>query len=144
MPGNAWSRLGWFRNRDLTGGRRQVDDFTDSPDNTTRIGRMLAAENVLSLAARYPGDYDAMVGYSAEEYEWKRLPFGDVPTAVQGLCLLNCYEYQSCEHDEWRMSEAYQFCDALRHALIHFLPGYQAAPWGWPVERSSRLHLVRP
>jgi hypothetical protein len=42
---------------------------------------------------------------------------------------LDCYEYQSCEHDGWDDSATKRFCNSLRHSLTASLPGYNAAPW---------------
>ena len=48
---------------------------------------------------------------------------------------LRCYEYQSCEHDKWKKSEAFRMCEA---AIAHFAQvaidveireAYERAPW---------------
>ena len=48
---------------------------------------------------------------------------------------LQCYEYQSCEHDKWKKSEAFRMCEA---AIAHFAQvaidveireAYERAPW---------------
>lgn len=44
------------------------------------------------------------------------------------LKAIACYEYQSCEHSEWKTSEAFTFCRSLE--AIRALPGYEEAPWG--------------
>ena len=43
---------------------------------------------------------------------------------VKILAAINCYEYQACEHPEWKTSEARDFCEALRDRMIRMLPGY--------------------
>jgi hypothetical protein len=104
-------------------------------DELNRVGQMLVDENVRSVIGRYPdtlhgGDIPGPVDpYYARPYilqESER----DVP-AVELLKLIDCYEHQACEHDEWKTSEACTFCDDLRCAAIMKLRGYQAAPWGW-------------
>lgn len=65
-----------------------------------------------------------------DEYRHERA--GRVPTPVETLSILACYEYQSCEHDGWAESEAKRFCEALQGAAIRALPGYDDAPWEWP------------
>lgn len=88
-----------------------------------RVGVMLWAENFKSVGHRY--------GESATEtklYEFER--FAGPVEPVQVLKAVACFEYQSCEHDEWERSEAHAFCEALRHAAINRLPGYEAAEWG--------------
>jgi len=103
-------------------------------DNASTIGEMLLQENVKSVSYRYedseitnlPGKVNA---------EWI-IPFiyrytYAVPTAVEVIKIIQCYEYQSCEHDEWELSSAKSFCDALTKAQFDRLPGYDDAPWGW-------------
>jgi hypothetical protein len=115
-------------------------------DAATRIGKILLRENAESMAYRYnmkdlDNDADGgtrsieYLGYLAlaDEYKysindngkpWRVLP------AVAILKAIDSYEYQSCEHPEWKESEARHFCDALRHSLIERLPGYeQAETW---------------
>lgn len=103
-------------------------------EQADEIGRMLWAENVRSVQGRYPdtvegGVYPGPNDFSAAEvfaYRWQRT---ETLSPVEGLSIIGCYEYQSCEHDEWHTSEAYAFCDALRKRLIHQLPGMEFAPW---------------
>jgi hypothetical protein len=83
---------------------------------------MLWNENAKSVASRYrdaPPEPFPGRGQAAQR-----------PTIVEGLKLIACYEYQSCEHDGWEQSNARQLCRELRSELIHALPGYDEAPWG--------------
>lgn len=48
---------------------------------------------------------------------------------VEVLKALQSYEYQSCETEDWEQTDAYHYCEALRHYLINRLPGYRAAEW---------------
>lgn len=95
------------------------------------IGRMLWAENLASVAHRYPGDMSGSrpgpVGFAdadVETYRWE--PVRDVergPLAV--LSVLATYEYQSGENVmRWDHSEARRYCDALRKAAIQRIRGY--------------------
>ena len=101
-------------------------------ETADEIGEMLWAENVASVARRYGGDdvsdLPGPVELSREAYHFDQLP-GDVEP-VKVFKILDCYEYQSCEHGGWRASPALAFCDALRRACCRSLPGYEAAPWG--------------
>ena len=111
------------------------------------LGQMLWAENVASVEHRYPDSDGELPGKYVEESpapglavvrlpEWVagyRYPLGSVlksRPAVEVLKLIDCYEYQSCEHPEWAESEARSFCHDLRSRMIGQLPGYDAAPWG--------------
>ncbi len=99
------------------------------------VGRAILAENVASVTHRYPDDKPEELpgpngAYWLGEYLYSPLG-GRTPTPIEGLKLINCYEYQSCEHPEWESSKAKEFCDRLRHQLISLLPGYDEAPWDW-------------
>jgi hypothetical protein len=102
------------------------------------VGAMLVAENLASIHHRYPDTCEGGVVPGPHDAYWTRAYLfaqaRPVPTAVEALKLIDCYAYQSCEHPGWPASEAYSFCDALRHALVGVLDGYSAAPWGWPPE----------
>lgn len=109
---------------------------TDAAD---RIGRILALENAASVLYRYP-DHDnseyvpAWTTDGSFVWELGRA----TPDALQGLKIIACYEYQSCEHPGWGTSEAKRFCDALRLHLIPQLKGYDEAPWEWDAEAVAR------
>lgn len=86
------------------------------------IGDDLLAENIASIRARYGAE-------AASDPE----PFRPGPvrhlTTIEALKAVQCYEYQSCEHDAWEASRARKFCSALTFALVTQLPGYDAARW---------------
>ncbi|HCG01491.1 MAG TPA: hypothetical protein DEV93_13215 [Chloroflexi bacterium] len=103
--------------------------------STAAIGRMLIDENLRSIHARYPDTVDGGQVPGPFESYWEQ-PYSCpimLPTvdAVQVLKAIDCYEYQSCEHDGWETSTARAFCDALRGAMIHRLPGYEEAQWDY-------------
>lgn len=89
--------------------------------NAEDVASMLYDENVASVRYRYAdADTSGMVPPVA--------PFtiSDITRArrlsvVDALCALSSLEYQSCEHPEWKTSEALRFCEALRHSLCNFL-----------------------
>ena len=124
-------------------------DFEKSPTLTVetadRVGQMLLDENVKSVMARYD-DCEVTNLPGRTNAEWL-IPFEFVYTleritAIETLSILACYEYQSCEHDGWKDSEAKCFCDALRKNAINRLPGYDEAPWEWtewPQETLRRI-----
>lgn len=120
----------------------RVVDFTTADE----IGRTVWNENAVSVRTRYPdlysggeypgadADFDASTPH---EYTFSNVAPMHRPSAVEALKLIDCYEYQSCEHPGWRESAARRFCDALRGALITALPGYAEAPWEWADRRVS-------
>lgn len=106
-------------------------------ENADDVGQMLVAECVRSVAHRYPDCAPQLGGlpgpceaYYLEPYQFVPLR-GRVEPSV-ALKAIACYRYQSCEHPEWNISEAYQFCDALEQAAIWALPGMDQAP-GWEI-----------
>ena len=120
-------------NRDVCWRDAQGAWWTFTPVAASAIGAMLLHECIASVQHRYPDvPVDKLPGAIAEHWEpYRYTPLGRVPTPVQGLKLIDCYEYQSCEHPGWLESEAYRFCQALHANLIRRLPGYEEAPWEW-------------
>lgn len=118
-PDSAWYRIYW--------GSRSLDHET-----AQRTARMLADACVASVKYRYPDDTDDTLPGPMDHY-WTDADLvfdihGARPlTAIEGLKALDGFGYQSCELPTWRESEAYQFCDSLRGALIATLPGYSDA-----------------
>lgn len=125
---------------------RQLPRWGDTPwsDDPDELGRMLWGECLKSVSSRYPrdgdGEWPGPAGLTrAEIAGYTYTP----PTRTAGgetgapaydhatlLKAIDCYEYQSSEHDGWRKSIARKLCGALRDHLIGTLPGYSAAPWG--------------
>ena len=110
---------------------REVD-----PDDLPKIGQRLWEENHRSFRHRYPKHAVQCPEYTYTAVKWPASPSesGDVRAftcALGAVCkLLDCYEYQSCEHPEWPESLAYGVCQRLRAAVCAALPGYKQTPWG--------------
>lgn len=103
----------------------------------SEAGRMLWAENVASVQARYPDTVEAghpgptrFGVHDVAVYRFRRFPGPLDPVGV--LKSIACYQYQSCEHDGWLASQAYQFCESLTQKTIGRPPGHDAANWGPP------------
>ncbi len=107
-------------------------------DRAAEVANMLWMENVKSVAHRY-GDAGGLPGpkdqnYTVRPHHFKR----DIPIEittfdpVQVLKSIACYSYQTCEHEGWPVSEAHEFCRALKSCAIHALPGFEEANWGAP------------
>ena len=103
-------------------------------ESANEVGRMLWRENVRSIESRYPdtaesGDYPGPVDfdpYGVEEYVYTAPGFS--PTPGETFKALGCFEYQSCETDDWRDSEAFRFCQSLAELVAASL---YDGPWGW-------------
>lgn len=125
------------------GGYGQANWYSIYFDNPSRkldyesahvLGEMLVKENLSSIHSRYPDTIDnpddtpgPIEQYWLEQYKF---PIHTKPlTVVQALKAIHCYEYQSCEHDEWESSQARRFCEGLTSRLIGCLPGYEQAEW---------------
>ncbi len=103
-------------------------------DQADRIGQMLMRENRLSVNHRYAESEVEDI------YVFDRTLASVSVDPVVILKAIACLEYQSCEHPGWKASEAYFFCQALRHRMIRRIPGYEEAPW----EILSRKQYVQP
>ena len=122
--------------------RHPVDDETiDS------IGQMLLDENVKSVMYRYKdSQLTDLPGKTDAEYI---IPFKYIVelsslSGIQIIKLIQCLEYQSCEHPEWKTSEAYAFLEALIRRQFDRIPGYDDAKWEWtePIENYKNIWRV--
>lgn len=140
MPGHDGLR--WYHGDRL--------HYLRDADDAARVGRMLWDANRASVQARYPDtiatwpeNAPGEVGESFE-YDAHRVPtsrvlsigngFRPVHTFKPGEVLkaIDCLDYQACEYDGWRTSEARAFLDALAACAIRQVAGYDAAEWGAP------------
>ena len=87
------------------------------------LGQILASQNRRSVNERYE-ENDAIPEFSYQ-------PPRESPSPVQLIKLCDCYDYQSCETDDWEKTEAYAICHALRERAIDRLPGYDEAAWSY-------------
>ena len=107
-------------------------------ENADEIGQILLDENVKSVMHRYEDSTITELPGSVNA-QWlipfKYSPMCKIPDAVEAIKLIQCFEYQSCEHPEWEQSKAKAFCEALTRNQFRRLPGYDDAPWDWIDER---------
>jgi hypothetical protein len=110
------------------------------------VANMLWRENVKSVSARYPNESSGTLpGPTDGPYViWE----GDFETTcfetfdpVQVIKSCDCFDYQSCEHDDWKESEAHAFIEALRSRAWHALKGYDQAEWGAPKAMAGVISL---
>ena len=125
----SYGPLSWWH--EATGKRYEL-----TPQRAHEVGQMLWAENLASLVGRYPndgsGERPGPIDFEDDmvlTYRYQRIP--GVPDIATVAKAVHCYEYQSCEHDGWKTSQARAFCQALEHACVTRMPGYEAAPWGF-------------
>lgn len=108
----------------------------DDRETATKTGQMLWDANMESIVARYPGTKpDNVPGMIGETYIYvhNRDYHGEIDP-VQVIKACDCFDYQACEYDDWKKSNAKAFIDSLRSDAWHNLPGYDAAEWGSPKE----------
>lgn len=99
--------------------------------NAREFAKTFARENLRSLNARYGDDPNDEIYVEncmdrAEHYLF-HLPDRK---PVFWIKQFNCYEYQSCESDDWMDTLACRLCrESISHA-VRELPGYENEPWG--------------
>ena len=122
MSGVHERGLSWYTGAE----RHHVNGMGGGERTPGEVGAMLLAENRASVNDRY--DEDEI----EQPYEFDR--FGHSMRPVEVLKAIGCYEYQSCEHEGWKASEAHAFCRALQSKMIGQLDGYSEAPWDWSAD----------
>jgi hypothetical protein len=132
-PEPSFSFVRFFRESDQNTGGYSAHRFSpyagpdEAPEtfNPETIGRELWTENLRSIHARYPdtsggglvpgpGDFSELEAVAYEYGPGARVVDVD-PLGLLGL--IRGFEYQACEHRDWRWSIAYAFCEALK-ALV--------------------------
>ena len=115
--------------------------------NPDRLGQMLIGECVASVSARYPNaSRNGGLPGPVYEYYLKPYEFEDPkyrPTSAELYKAIDCYSYQSCEHDAWAGSAAAKLCDRVRAVIakakksgdyptsVAHRAEYDAAPWSY-------------
>jgi len=122
----------------------------DELGDLNKLGRMLWHENAASVGYRYSHHDDPLMGFKlweADAYEYTDPGFS--PTPKEASCTAHCYNYQTCEHPSWEISDAFDFTLALLDKLER--KGQEIeyeGPWGWDAEsvkarRNGAPALVR-
>ncbi|RUW56704.1 hypothetical protein [Mesorhizobium sp. M8A.F.Ca.ET.021.01.1.1] len=111
--------------------RRNATRFPHSDDLTT-LGKMLLNENAKSLRHLYQDAPENM--YFQDEIDGYKFTVDNV--AAKGDAgylakLIDCYEYQACEHDTFETGEVKAWLVWALKMSLQSLPGYRAAPWGY-------------
>jgi len=107
---------------------RRADKHTLS-----EVGQMLWDENIKSVRGRYPQDTLEQVPCKLDDYPFQYRHIhtfaNGQTTPLQVLESCRAYEYQVCEHEEWRDSEACYFIEQLRKEAINRLQRDQELPF---------------
>lgn len=93
-------------------------------EDLTKLGRLLLAENVRSVAHRY-GELPETS--TATEYVFKEQSKTLKPVAIIKLC--DCLEYQSCETEDYYQTDAWVKLKSIHGSFISLLPDYEEAAW---------------
>jgi hypothetical protein len=86
------------------------------------IGYELMNENCKSVNSRYKTNEFIPFVFKRKVGDKKLSP-------VEILKLINCLDYQSCEHDTWKESNAYLILSVIKNFAISRLQGYENAEW---------------
>jgi len=105
-------------------------------DNATEVGQILLRENVRSVLDRYPNcteaDAPGREGEFITTYDFAYFDTIDVlpQHKLVGLILsaCSCFDYQSCETNDYEESVACGIIEAIRTEAIRMIPKYDA-PW---------------
>lgn len=113
-------------------------------ERAAEVGNMLMLENIKSVSYRYPNESSGTLpgpvsGNSVVTAADCGVCYEFTPAQVHKACC--CLDYQSCEHPEWRESEACAFLDRLKEAAAHAMPGWEEAEWGAPTPNPGMICL---
>lgn len=113
-----------------------IDAEMIRPEEADEFGRMLWRECLTSVAYRHPNDGDGerpgpidFRDHMVDDYTFEYLDGGPgaslkAPGVVHSAA--GCYDYQSCEHPQYRGSKAEMFVEALATLTA----GKGQGPWG--------------
>lgn len=92
-----------------------------SGEQPQKLGQMLLEQNYRSVNWRY-NDNAAVPTYVFR-------PFTGPMTPVGILKACQCYDYQSCETEDYEKTDAARLVDAIRSKAIRSLPGWENAAY---------------
>ena len=120
-----------------------------------RVARELAAQNIRSVAARYPDDKDgdrpgpdgltdAQILEAAALWAGHYVANGDAAEVNQATRIKLCdyLAYQSNETDDYEQTLAFKQLKQIRGTTLRSVPGYNLAPWGWNDNTAPHLDLL--
>src|ERR1019366_7436751 len=98
---------------------------------------MLRAQNIRSLAARYTEPWPV------EPAEFVAAP-AHLYSPLEVIHAIHCYEYQACETDDWRNTEASRWCRNAERTLLREIPEYANAEYHLSETRTADPRLPLP
>ena len=105
-------------------------------ENQADIGQILWNENIRSVSGRYPGSgIDDLPGRIGESYELNQGNFRGClmhTDPAQVLMSIRCYDYQTCESDDFETTEAWRIKEAIKSEMIRIISDDKE--WGYPKE----------
>ena len=84
--------------------------------DTKKVGAILRDENARSVEARYADCKSSNAMGTKNVYTFR--PVDKHLTDAGALAALQCYEYQSCESDDWTETLAFAVCQAIQANAI--------------------------
>lgn len=111
-----------------------------TPEDCKRLSILLDKENAKSICNRYYekesnlSEYTNLHEFSYYDFDSEHWSVFD---PVQVLKSIQYYIYQSCEHPEFKSSEAYSFLETLKDISISLISDNERFVWGTP-ERSVK------
>ena len=121
----------WEQNSDRPGflAKPAYYDGNDEDNPPIFFRELLLRQNLRSLHARYPSKEE-------EEPTPDQLKIYRNTPAAGGLGIVDifkcvqCWQYQSCETEDYQDTQAWKYSHYVVGALISRLPGYEKAAWG--------------
>lgn len=110
------------------------DDNYKAYFTPSQLGQILVSENVRSVHHRYPDDDPDLGELPGPIDAYYMAPYiysdpGRTLTPGEVFRAIDCLDYQSCEHEDWRNSEAFAFLTSLRKAYCDQVADAEKAAW---------------
>lgn len=129
------------------------------PTDAEQTGKMMWAENLASINYRYPDTIDDTTNIPGPcEFEGIETvaAYTFEPRSIEDpaflLKQLHCYDYQSCEHHEWKQSNSFALVEQMIAKVeeitgktaedLSNTPAYNASAWGVDSDEHGKLILT--
>lgn len=104
-------------------------DIKSEGDETINFAvfKALYRENVKSLQARYPKDWQELIYYCCEPSEYKL--YWKPVKPIAKIKAAQCFNYQACEHEDYQNSLIKRMIEHFIGRQICKIEGYENAEW---------------